>query len=158
MQDKVGLVVDWSHHAYVYIRRSALVKTNSWQLSTIILLSREREKIFLELSMSESEQISNITGCLEPCHYKKYILLAEQVIKSKRFKFSLWALSTNTRVETEELIYPVSTLVAEFGGTLGLFLGFSFISLWDNFDTLKRVVALLRENSLEWYREDNLCF
>ena len=120
------------------------MKTNSWQLSTIILLSREREKIFLELSMSESEQISNITGCLEPCHYKKYILLAEQVIKSKRFKFSPWALSTNTR-----LIYPVSTLVAEFGGTLGLFLGFSFISLWDNFDTLKRVVALLRENSLE---------
>jgi len=71
------------------------------------------------------------------------------MVKWKHFQFSLWALSSKTRVETEELIYPVSTLVAEFGGTLGLFLGFSFISLWDNFGTLKRVVALQRENSLE---------
>ena len=97
--------------------------------------------------MSESEQISDLTGCLKPCHYKKYILLAEQMVKWKHFQFSLWALSSNTRVETEELIYPVSTLVAEFGGTLGLFLGFSFISLWDKLDTLKRLVAFIKKKS-----------
>ena len=30
-----------------------------------------------------------------------------------------------------ELIYPLSSLVAEFGGILGLFIGFSFMALWD---------------------------
>ena len=29
------------------------------------------------------------------------------------------------------LIYPWTSLVAEFGGTLGLFLGFSAMTLWD---------------------------
>ena len=35
------------------------------------------------------------------------------------------------QVETEELIYPWQSLVAEFGGALGLFLGFSFLTIWD---------------------------
>ena len=34
-------------------------------------------------------------------------------------------------IETEALVYTVESLVAEFGGTLGLFLGFSFLTLWD---------------------------
>ena len=28
-------------------------------------------------------------------------------------------------------LHPLSMKVAEFGGTLGLFLGFSFIGVWD---------------------------
>ena len=96
--------------------------------------------------MSESEKISDDTGCLKPCHYKKYTFPAEHKIKSEHFRFALWAVSSNIRVETEELIYPLSTLVAEFGGTLGLFLGFSFICLWDNIDILKRLVTALRTN------------
>ena len=35
------------------------------------------------------------------------------------------------KVETEELIYPWQSLVAEFGGALGLFLGFSLMTIWD---------------------------
>ena len=34
-------------------------------------------------------------------------------------------------IETEALVYTVESLVAEFGGTLGLFVGFSFMNLWD---------------------------
>ena len=37
-------------------------------------------------------------------------------------------------VETEALVYTVESLVAELGGTLGLFLGFSFMTLWDVFE------------------------
>ena len=52
--------------------------------------------------------------------------------KSENFTFSLWAVSKSTEVKKkEELIYPLSSLVAEFGGTLGLFLEFSFMTLWD---------------------------
>ena len=110
------------------------------------LFCRRRNNILGYLSMSESDEVSDITGCLKPCHYKKYNILGEHIVKSEHYKFSLWAVSGRTRVETEELIYPMSTLVAEFGGTLGLFLGFSFICLWDNIDILKRLVAALSSN------------
>ena len=33
--------------------------------------------------------------------------------------------------ETEEYMYSFTSFLAEFGGALGLFLGFSFYSLWD---------------------------
>ena len=89
---------------------------------------------------AESSKIKELTGCIKPCQYKKYTFIGERtpsVFKSKYRFFSLWAVSEKTQVETEKLIYPLSYLVAEFGGILGLFLGFSFISLWDNIHLLK---------------------
>ena len=110
---------------------------------------RKYNLIFENLAIAESKEISDITGCLKPCHYKKYILgePSPSNFKSEHYIFSMWAVSSKTKVETEELIYPMSTLVAEFGGTLGLFLGFSFISVWDNFDLLKRFVAYLGQRN-----------
>ena len=40
----------------------------------------------------------------------------------------------STEVKTEKLSYPLPSLVAEFEGTLGLFLGFSFITHWGQID------------------------
>ena len=34
-------------------------------------------------------------------------------------------------VKEEALMYPATSFVAEVGGALGLFLGFSFLGLWD---------------------------
>ena len=33
--------------------------------------------------------------------------------------------------ETEELAYSLSSLVADCGGVLGLFIGFNFLMVWD---------------------------
>ena len=44
---------------------------------------------------------------------------------------SLWNTSPYMLIKQEKLVYTVESLVAEFGGTLGLFLGFSFMNLWD---------------------------
>ena len=43
----------------------------------------------------------------------------------------VWNTSPYMLIETEKLVYTLESLVAEFGGTLGLFLGFSFMNLWD---------------------------
>ena len=81
------------------------------------------------------EDITALTGCLKPCQYRKYDFVGgkERVsLEAEGFLFSLWATSKKTTIKTEQLIYPVTSLVADFGGTLGLFLGFSFITLWDS--------------------------
>ena len=43
----------------------------------------------------------------------------------------VWNTSPYLLIEQEKLVYSLESLVAEFGGTLGLFLGFSFMNLWD---------------------------
>ena len=59
------------------------------------------------------------------------------------FVVSLWPISSTTRLEKEELIYPFASLVAEFGGTLGLFLGFSFMTLWDGLESIGKMGHVL---------------
>ena len=51
-------------------------------------------------------------------------------------------------VETEQLIYPFSSLLAEFGGVLGLFLGVSFITLWDGVEQLAGIINKLARKDL----------
>ena len=46
----------------------------------------------------------------------------------------LWNTSPFTLVETEELLYGLSSFIAEMGGILGLFLGFSFMAIWDSLE------------------------
>ena len=36
-------------------------------------------------------------------------------------------------IEREQLAFPFSSLVADCGGTLGLFIGFNFVMIWDFF-------------------------
>lgn len=91
--------------------------------------------MYSKLAFIEYKEINQLTDCLKPCKYRKYFFFGdpiETVFESEYFTFSLWAVSKETRIKKEHLIYPLSSLIAEFGGTLGIFLGFSFITLWDN--------------------------
>ena len=49
---------------------------------------------------------------------------------------SLWSINNDISVEIEDLVYPWSSMVAEIGGTLGLFVGFSFMMIWDGMETV----------------------
>ena len=41
-------------------------------------------------------------------------------------------MSSKTLTRKNEVwIYPIESFVSEFGGALGLFLGFSFLMIWD---------------------------
>ena len=49
--------------------------------------------------------------------------------------------SSNSLVVKEEtLIYPLQSFLAEVGGSLGLFLGFSMIGLWDTIASMLKIV------------------
>ena len=111
----------------------------------IILIIREYYRIFDQIRRTDLNNMAKLTNCIKPCKYKKYSLLGDRkpsVFPTDDVAFSLWAVSENTRVATEQLVYPLSSLIAEFGGTLSLFLGVSFVTLWDNF----RLVAVFCRN------------
>ena len=93
----------------------------------------------MNLESLDIEHILEKTKCKKPCFYKKYKLIGDKQTSSftsDYFFLGLWSASNNTFVETEVLIYPWTSLVAEFGGTLGLFLGFSFVTLWNGMERL----------------------
>ena len=93
-------------------------------------------------------QILNITRCQKPCSYKKYVLISGPLEAAytaySHFSVELWMVTTDITSLTETLIYPWTSLVAEFGGTLGLFLGFSFMTLWDGLATLGKGWAAVK--------------
>ena len=120
-----------------------LLKLRSWLVNKF----RKYDHIYELLSNAETKEIKQIANCTKPCNYKKYVLVGERKqssFESEYFIFSIWAVSKNTVVKTEHLIYPISSLVAEFGGTLGIFLGFSFVALWDQIYDLRSVCLALK--------------
>ena len=128
---KSGLVLSIANCEYATVQTSAQVPFLSPGK-----IRGATARILDKIRRSDLGQIFNLTKCLKPCSYKKYSLLGDRKpshFKSKYVAFSLWASSEKTRVVTEQLIYPLSSLIAEFGGTLSLFLGVSFVTIWDNF-------------------------
>ena len=81
--------------------------------------------------------VVNNTGCLTPCSYTEYKLAAEPLKKSNSNP-GLRLMLANSMVKSnqEALTYPWVSFVAELGGSLGLFLGFSFNMLWDGVEFL----------------------
>ena len=51
------------------------------------------------------------------------------IMSSPGFRFVL--VTEEVTEEVEEYLYDELSLIAEFGGALGLFLGVSFLTLWD---------------------------
>ena len=82
------------------------------------------------------------TGCLPPCKYTEFSLPYPPVGASDNFtSFSLKFAKSSLILKKEVLVYPLTSLVAEFGGTLGLFVGFSFIMFWDSAEFLIKYVT-----------------
>ena len=73
-------------------------------------------------------------GCRKPCYYNefKFVFGSPKVAvqPSAKNMVGFWAASRKTQIEEEVLLYPFTSFIAEFGGALGLFLGFSFMTIW----------------------------
>ena len=93
----------------------------------------EFETAYIEVGSLDIEDVISLTGCPRPCRYTRYTLPAEPKDMSF-FNTSLVSLvlaSATVTKKTEVLMYPLESLVAEFGGAMGMFLGFSFMMFWD---------------------------
>ena len=92
----------------------------------------ELEKDFFDLGKLERKDVIEKTGCLIPCRYREYKILND-MMKGLTTGFGIGMMfpSTEIRLEEEEYIYPLLSFISELGGALGMFLGFSFIMIWD---------------------------
>ena len=99
---------------------------------------------YRELASLDLEDVTSNTGCLRPCGYTQYTLPAEpqDVSFLNASLVSLVMARATVNKRTEVLMYPPESLVAEFGGALGMFLGFSFLMIWDWLELL--LYSLLR--------------
>ena len=103
------------------------------------------EKEYVEISNLKEGELLKYTGCLPPCSFTEFKLSAEPmkyqfdhklnadpILRQGEYTSLNVRFSSITALErTEELLYPIESFVSEFGGALGLFLGFSFMMIWD---------------------------
>ena len=87
----------------------------------------------VEMYKMDQENLFELTKCELPCHYQHYSVVGTpHRFEVKNYTYiQLFYTSTDTRTNQEVLLYPFDSLVSEFGGALGLFLGFSFLRLLD---------------------------
>ena len=104
----------------------------------ILLYFSLKEEIYTDLAMAEMSDILEETGCLPPCHYMEYSLGLLPLHEEADFTFlEIVTAGSKVTVKKEILVYPFTSLVAEVGGALGLFLGFSFLMIWDIMEIVK---------------------
>ena len=95
--------------------------------------------------------IEKLTGCKKPCKFNKYFKVYrytapnDEMEKRGEIWFELILASSEMIVKTETLLYPLRSFIAEAGGALGLFLGFSFVMIVDGFEKM----ILLTKNYIE---------
>ena len=102
-------------------------------------------------------------GCPDPCTYIEYqvsisiqtfyflLYISPQVIEepTKYYtdgkkntnitRLKIMFGSTTLHIEREQEAFPFPSLVADCGGTLGLFIGFNFLMIWDFFRFLVKL-------------------
>ena len=89
------------------------------------------EKLFNSISTNfDLEEILNRTGCITPCFYNEYTLVREPAKLNVNAYSSKWIqlafLDNSVSIAKEVEFYSWIALVSDIGGSLGLFLGFSF--------------------------------
>ena len=79
------------------------------------------------------EDVSRESGCEMPCSYISYAKtqLEYQPDIMGGVGIVLGFSSNKMIIKDEKRVYPLESFVAEVGGSLGLFLGFSFLGCYD---------------------------
>ena len=101
----------------------------------------EQEGEFFKLAISDKKDLSKMTGCNPPCWYREYKIFTDEMEGFlEGYGVGIIFLSREYKLEEEAYVYPFISFVAEFGGALGMFLGFSFLMVWDFIYALIKVM------------------
>ena len=79
----------------------------------------------------------NYTGCRVPCTYIEFKEVGHpENIHATGYGLVLKFAKTEIVEDKEAYVYGFVSFVSEFGGSLGLFLGFSFLMVWEILEPL----------------------
>ena len=88
-------------------------------------------ELYKHVESVQIPMISRKTGCLPPCIYKEYKIEDEEPMAWPFNGILIQFVSDSVLVKTQKKTYDLLSLVADMGGALGMFLGFSFLTFWD---------------------------
>ena len=94
---------------------------------------RKYKDLFDFIKLSSSSNLSQVTGCKPKCKQTTYKYIEEEKgpLNNSQWVSSMYLLpqeATTTHV-TEKYEFGLSNLIADFGSYIGLFLGWSFLSM-----------------------------
>ena len=103
--------------------------------NTQVYRSLKFEQEYMKVKYMQKTTLANYTDCHQPCSYTKYQLNGDPIkVEEITTKIVIMLSSSDVAKRTEEFIYPIESFVSEFGGALGLFLGVSFVMIWDSLE------------------------
>ena len=88
---------------------------------------------YFRLAYKDLKGICEYTGCMKPCQYNEYKLVGQYQTNVEPGRAGVYfQFSTKDVVTEKELAsYSGLSLLSDIGGSLGLFLGFSLLIVWD---------------------------
>ena len=94
---------------------------------------RRFEEEFKILEGYVQAEIVRMFECPLPCHYKEYHIIGETNHGNPdKLEFGFVYADLEETEAVEEFLYTFESFVSEFGGSLGLFVGFSFYLVLDS--------------------------
>ena len=104
------------------------------------------------LKYADAKAIENITGCLASCEKNEYKILFNRKIPSRSSQYyyctggnSTCYMSLTLQInemsheeKKQYVVYDINSFIADVGGFMGLLLGFSILSLYDELANLLR--------------------
>ena len=101
------------------------------KVEQLLQFEEEYEKVHVFSRTSLAEK----TGCHPPCSYTEYQLANDPLVYEEvNPRLIILLSSSQVAKRSEEYIYPIESFVSEFGGALGLFLGLSFMMIWETLE------------------------
>lgn len=96
-------------------------------------------KTFLEkmtfISTADELKLQKEFNCKKPCQYMEYKVVEEphNFHRADLNTTNAWITMASPKITVEREVesYSVTAFVADYGGLLGLFVGFNFLMIWD---------------------------
>ena len=82
-----------------------------------------------------------------PCEYTEYKIAGDpdRIYNKGVKKLILRLADSKATLISEKQLYTFVSFIAEFGGALGLFVGFSFLTLFDLYEMSKRYFKFMNQ-------------